>query len=186
MSSDDIAPAEIPAPPPVLHPGDIVQVIDQEDRWFPALVVVDEVKAWGVQGFAFMPRNDGPPVPQVSYRLQHGKFERVGRAVVMSAEMAKARDASLATADLVARDGATSPAEIYVRGRRVAVTARHLEIARRLYAARPFVMASSETTQGAAIGKAFEFDGAPAYYQTDMLELADAVISGREQPGEGF
>ena len=104
MPSDDIAPGEIPAAPQVLHPGDIVQVTDAKDKWFPALLVVDEPKAWGFTGFVFMPRNDGPPVPQVYYRMQNGKFEVVGRAVVMSADMAKARDASLATAVALAED----------------------------------------------------------------------------------
>lgn len=49
-------------------------------------------------------------------------------------------------------------------------------IARALYAARPFVMGSTSTSFGVSIGRSFHWDGAPAYYQADMLQLADAVM----------
>jgi len=49
-------------------------------------------------------------------------------------------------------------------------------VAKAIYAARPFVMASTSTTNGVQLGKAFDWDAAPAYYQSDMLDLARAAI----------
>ena len=65
---------------------------------------------------------------------------------------------------------------IYPRGKETLVTPEHLEIAQVIYAARPFVMASTTTTFGASIGRVFDWDSAPAFYQHDMLDLADAVV----------
>lgn len=87
--------------PPPSHPGDIVQITDQTNRWFPALVVIHEVKSWGVMGFAYMPSPKGPPAGEAYYRLKAGEFETVGRVVVMTPDMAQARDTSLATMDQV-------------------------------------------------------------------------------------
>lgn len=70
----------------------------------------------------------------------------------------------------------TCPITIYPRGREAAVTERHVAIAKAMYAVRPFVMASSATTFGATIGRTFDWDCAPAFYQHDFLDLAHAVI----------
>lgn len=77
---------------------------------------------------------------------------------------------------LVPSEADMCPREIFVQGRTVQVTADHIRIAKLLYAQRPFVMGSTSTTHGASIGRAFDWDGAPAYYQSDMLELAHAVL----------
>lgn len=50
-------------------------------------------------------------------------------------------------------------------------------VARAIYAARPFCMASTMTTFGHQIAKSFDWDGAPAYYQSDIRELAAAAIA---------
>lgn len=68
---------------------------------------------------------------------------------------------------------------IYPRGRSTVATPEHFRIAKLLYEGRPFVMGSTPTTQGATVGKAFDWDGAPAYYQTDLLELAHFVVEGQ-------
>lgn len=36
--------------------GDIVQADPETSHWGPCLVVVSEVKSWGIQGFTAMPR----------------------------------------------------------------------------------------------------------------------------------
>jgi hypothetical protein len=108
---------------PPLHPGDIVQITAQANRWFPALVVVDEPKAWGFTGFCWIP-GKGPPADTAYYRVQRGEFEVVGRVVVMSPAMAKARDASLATAAQLAADrGERDPAIVLAAVKRAALDA---------------------------------------------------------------
>jgi hypothetical protein len=40
--------------------GEIVQATEKCPHWFRCLVVVDEIKPWGVQGYTTIPRHDGP------------------------------------------------------------------------------------------------------------------------------
>jgi hypothetical protein len=49
-------------------------------------------------------------------------------------------------------------------------------VARGIYAVRPFAMASTATTFGHQLAQTFDWDGAPAYYQEDMRDLARAAI----------
>jgi hypothetical protein len=51
------------------------------------------------------------------------------------------------------------------------------KVARALYAQRPFAIASTATTHGHQVAQTFDWDGAPAYYQEDLLQLADAVLA---------
>ena len=64
--------------------GDIVQIVDQEHPWFPALLIVNEVKNWGVQAVVLIPKtNDGSePVGQAHNRLPFNVIEKVGRTSV--------------------------------------------------------------------------------------------------------
>jgi hypothetical protein len=39
---------------------EIVQANERVPHWFRCLVVVDEIKPWGVQGYTTIPRHDGP------------------------------------------------------------------------------------------------------------------------------
>lgn len=64
-----------------LQKGDIIQITDQADKWFPALLVVDDVKHWGVQAYAHLPTPDGPPVNLAYYRIENKKFEKVGEVI---------------------------------------------------------------------------------------------------------
>lgn len=76
-----------------------------------------------------------------------------------------------------ARDELLERRVIYPKGKSVVATAEHFRIAKALYEGRPFAVRSRETTMGAQIAHTFDWDGAPAYYQTDLLELADFVIA---------
>lgn len=65
---------------------DIVQITDETHPWFPALLVVTEVKAWGIVGFAYMPMDNlpGSYAGRIFDRLETGRFARVGRVVILS------------------------------------------------------------------------------------------------------
>lgn len=66
--------------------NDIVQIIDEGHPWFPALLVVSEVKPWGVQAYTLIVTNNEEPNGQAYNRLPTGTFEVVGRAVIVNAE----------------------------------------------------------------------------------------------------
>ncbi len=58
-------------------------------------------------------------------------------------------------------------------------------VARAIYAERPFAMASTATTFGHQIAQSFDWDGAPAYYQEDMRQLARAILAAITEPEHG-
>ena len=66
---------------------DIVQIIDEQHAWYPCLLVVTEVRSWGVQAFACIPKsNDGStPTAQAFLRPRWEQITRVGRAEVVPA-----------------------------------------------------------------------------------------------------
>lgn len=74
-----------------LLPGDIVQITNDQHHWYPCILVVSELKSFGIQGFVFMPSNDGSGTGEAYIRLRHGEFERVGAAVIMSPGLADER-----------------------------------------------------------------------------------------------
>jgi hypothetical protein len=63
--------------------GDIVQITDPAHAWFPCLLIVDEVKIWGVQAACYIPKsNDGSePVVHAFNRLEYGTFEICGTSL---------------------------------------------------------------------------------------------------------
>ena len=65
--------------------GDIVQITDETNRWYPCLLIVDEVKSWGIQGYITIPTNDDEWNGNAYYRIENGKFEKVGSAVLVPA-----------------------------------------------------------------------------------------------------
>lgn len=66
--------------------GDIVQIVDEDHHWFPCLIVVDEVKSWGIQGYAMIPNNDPNTETSNAYiRLTEGQYQEVGRAAIIAA-----------------------------------------------------------------------------------------------------
>ena len=66
--------------------GDIVQIIEEKHPWFPCLLIVSEVKSWGVQAYALIPSaNDGSSPPGSAYnRLTNEQIKKVGTAEVLA------------------------------------------------------------------------------------------------------
>ncbi len=64
---------------------DIVQIVDEAHPWYPCLLLVTEVKTWGVQACALIPQsNDGSRPPAHAYtRLRLAQVAKVGTAVVV-------------------------------------------------------------------------------------------------------
>lgn len=62
--------------------GDVVQIVDETDPWFATLLIVDEVKTWGVIAYTITPQdNTGDNAPIIAYkRLPFSKIARVGEA----------------------------------------------------------------------------------------------------------
>lgn len=61
--------------------GEIVQANPETTPWGPALVVVSEVKPWGVQGYTHVPRQGDAYI-----RLTWDQFEPTGGRVVWDHE----------------------------------------------------------------------------------------------------
>lgn len=64
-----------------ITPGDVVQITDERIGLVGAFVMVDEVRSWGVQGFVHHIESF-EEARQIWLRLEHGRFERVGRAAL--------------------------------------------------------------------------------------------------------
>ncbi len=56
-------------------------------------------------------------------------------------------------------------------------------IAKAIYARRPFYMSETAGVFEGNVARPFDWYGAPAYYQSDCLELADAAIAGLDAAG---
>lgn len=66
---------------------DIVQITDETHHWFAALIVVTELKGWGIMGYAPIPHNDDTGTTQAFIRVKNEAFEVVGRAVIVTARV---------------------------------------------------------------------------------------------------
>jgi hypothetical protein len=55
---------------------EIVQANERVAHWFRCLVVVDEIKSWGVQGYTTIPGHDGPS--DAFIRLTWDEIEKTG------------------------------------------------------------------------------------------------------------
>lgn len=59
--------------------GDVIQIDPDQDRVFGGcLMLVTEVKGWGVQAAALVPESNGPKAAY--YRAPWGRFAKVGAA----------------------------------------------------------------------------------------------------------
>jgi len=69
-----------------IKPGDVVQITNPEHPWFPALLVVSEIKSFGVQGYAIAPIDNDPNVPngQSYNRLKAADYVYVGEATIIT------------------------------------------------------------------------------------------------------
>lgn len=71
-----------------LSPGDIVQITDERAGLVGALLMVEEVKAWGVQGFIHHIESFEEST-RIYLRVGFGRFERIGQAVMVPADLVK-------------------------------------------------------------------------------------------------
>ena len=64
---------------------DIVQITDPDHHWFPALIIVSEVKSFGIQGYCLIPESnrEGSRAAQAFIRLEADKYERCGSAIII-------------------------------------------------------------------------------------------------------
>ena len=65
-----------------LNIGDIVQITDEKHHWFPCLIVVDEPKSFGCQGYMYIPKDNQGTVVQAYIRLRFEEIELVGMAEI--------------------------------------------------------------------------------------------------------
>lgn len=63
--------------------GDIVQITDPNHHWYPCLIIVSEVKSWGIQGYISIPNDNQGNVGNAYIRLPNESFEMVGKAVII-------------------------------------------------------------------------------------------------------
>jgi len=63
----------------MIQKDDLVQIINEEDKWYPAILVVSEVKSWGIQGYTMMPLQGN-----AYYRVKFEDLEFVGRAKIIA------------------------------------------------------------------------------------------------------
>ena len=63
--------------------GTIIQIINEKHHWFPCLIIVDEVKSWGIQGYIAIPTNDEERNNPAYIRLKTEEFEIVGKANIV-------------------------------------------------------------------------------------------------------
>jgi hypothetical protein len=67
-----------------LEKGDVIQIINEENKWFPCLLVVSEVKSWGIQAYVMLPKNDGTGTGFAYYRISYGEFVKIGSALIVA------------------------------------------------------------------------------------------------------
>lgn len=90
------------ADPPAVLPGDIVQVTDPAERWYLALLIVEQVHKWGLAAHANQMTDDG--VKPAYCRIAHGKYALVGTAALVEGELAQARKVAVAAAREIAKE----------------------------------------------------------------------------------
>lgn len=85
-----------PALPPVIFPGDLVQVTNTQLPTFRLIGIVTHVRGWGVQANYLIPDPKGGPAQDHGMRLRHGDFGVAGAALVMTERMLADRRAAMA------------------------------------------------------------------------------------------
>ena len=65
---------------------DIVQIVDEKHPWYPSLLIVSEVKSWGVMAYCLMPQSNAVnQTVQAFIRVKNNEVQKVGEAVVVKA-----------------------------------------------------------------------------------------------------
>ncbi|MDH5626668.1 MAG: hypothetical protein OEY69_00100 [Candidatus Krumholzibacteria bacterium] len=66
-----------------------MQITQQDDPWYPALLIVDEVKSWGVQAYCLVPNSNDPKGEKPGQAYRRLSFELimwVGAAEIVAAK----------------------------------------------------------------------------------------------------
>jgi hypothetical protein len=68
--------------------GSIIQITDEQHPWFPALLIVDEEREWGVIATCLIPASNEPgsECDRAQIRLEAGRFVAVGKAWIVPGE----------------------------------------------------------------------------------------------------
>ena len=69
-----------------MEKGNIVQITNESHHWFPALIVVAEVKNWGILGYGLFPPNNADGAFPAYIRLKNDDFGSVLGTVEIEAE----------------------------------------------------------------------------------------------------
>lgn len=67
-----------------MQKGTIVQITNPDHHWYPCLVIVSEVKSWGIQGYISIPSDNRGNVGNAYIRLSTEQFEVVGEAKLVA------------------------------------------------------------------------------------------------------
>lgn len=98
------APADVPAEETVVvHPGDVVQIIDPKHPGVGCLLIVEGCHGWGIG--ATMHWTDKGRMWESYHRLKPGQFAVCGAAAVVKPDVLSARRDSIGTAALVRSEG---------------------------------------------------------------------------------
>lgn len=70
-----------------LQKNDVIQIVNETNRWFPCLLIVDEVKPWGVTAYALWPVTppqtpENQPAERYPLRVPIGDFVLIGPAAI--------------------------------------------------------------------------------------------------------
>jgi hypothetical protein len=63
--------------------GDIVQITNDDHHWFACLIIVTEVRNWGIIGYITIPTNRDEPNGTAYIRLKNEDFQVVGNATLV-------------------------------------------------------------------------------------------------------
>lgn len=91
--------------PPIVHPGDVVQVIDAAHPWHGIVAITDATHSWGIHISLLFPdtARAGRVIEGVE-RLKPGQFAVIGAAPLLKPAVLAARRDSLETARVVAEE----------------------------------------------------------------------------------
>ncbi len=67
----------------MIEKGDIVQNADKNHHWYPCLIIVDEVKSWGILGYLPFPNDNTGNVKNAFIRLEFKTFEKVSKSNIL-------------------------------------------------------------------------------------------------------
>lgn len=63
--------------------GDVIQITERIHSWYGCLLIVDEIKSWGVQAFLLVPQSNDHFEVKIAYtRLKNGSFEKIGSSKI--------------------------------------------------------------------------------------------------------